>query len=118
MGVHYAWQHGIRFNDAEEPAAYGLRLEEADPKPFLMCLQALFLRNLLFSDIDTSVLEKKEAGTRSYMYVYWFKQEHLFSRELNQAKFPTLKGGLRTWCPLDHTLTPPKMSSFVCENNS
>ena len=90
MGVHYAWQHGIRFNDAEEPAAYGLRLEEADPKPFLMCLQALFLRNLLFSDIDTSVLEKKEAGTRSYMYVYWFKQEHLFSRELNQAKFPIL----------------------------
>ena len=67
------WMRGLRFNEAEEPTAYGLYMEEGTPKPFLMTLQALFLKHLLFSDVDTSKLQNVEntdnRPPQTYTYV-------------------------------------------------
>ena len=62
------WMNGIKFNEPEEPTSYGLKVEEQAPKNFLMSLQAVFLKQLLFSDSE-SAEEKKEMTQRSYMYV-------------------------------------------------
>ena len=58
--------HGIKFNEPEEPTAYGLKLEEGAPKNFLMTLQGLFLKHLLFSESE-GVEEMNEKKLRSYM---------------------------------------------------
>ena len=36
------WLRGLKFNQPEEPTAYGLKLAADAPKPFLMCLQVEF----------------------------------------------------------------------------
>ena len=48
------WLRGLKFNQPEEPTAYGLKLAADAPKPFLMCLQVEFdsyrnnQRNVIF----------------------------------------------------------------------
>lgn len=60
------WMNGIKFNEPEEPTSYGLKVDEQAPKNFLMALQGVFLKQLLFSDSEGAE-EKNEKSMRSYM---------------------------------------------------
>ena len=46
------WLRGLRFNDAEEATAYGLRVDDGAPKSFLMIVQGVLLKHLLYSDVE------------------------------------------------------------------
>ena len=52
------WLKGIRMNEAGETTAYGLRLDEGMPKSFLMIVQGVLLKHLLYSDEE----RRKVAG--------------------------------------------------------
>ena len=51
------WLKGIKFNESEESNAFGLTMQEDSSKPFLMLLQGLFLKHLLFSDRTVNNIE-------------------------------------------------------------
>ena len=53
------WLRGIRMNEASETTAYGLRLDEGVPKAFLMIVQGVLLKHLLYSDEE----RRKVAGS-------------------------------------------------------
>ena len=50
------WSKGIKFNNPEEPNAFGLMLKDESCKPFMMVLQGLFLKNLIFSDSNAMTI--------------------------------------------------------------
>ena len=53
------WLRGIRMNEASDTTAYGLRLDEGVPKAFLMIVQGVLLKHLLYSDEE----RRKVAGS-------------------------------------------------------
>ena len=52
------WLKGIRMNESGETTAYGLRLDEGVPKSFLILVQGVLLKHLLYSDEE----RRKVAG--------------------------------------------------------
>ena len=44
------WAHGISFNVPEEPNGFGIKVLGEPTKAFLMTLQGLVLKNLLFAE--------------------------------------------------------------------
>ena len=53
------WLRGIRMNEASDTTAYGIRLDEGVPKAFLMIVQGVLLKHLLFSEEE----RRKVAGS-------------------------------------------------------
>lgn len=51
------WLKGIKFNEPEESNAFGLTMSDDSCKPFLMVLQGLFLKHLIFSDRTVKNIE-------------------------------------------------------------
>ena len=52
-------QQGIHFNTADLDVAYGLKLQKDESKNFLMCIQAYFLKTLLFADVSSEKENKR-----------------------------------------------------------
>ena len=70
---HPSWLSGLKFNDPEEPTAFGLSVEEGAPKAFLMTLQGILLRFLLYKECKSALKVQKRSKGRSYMYEIYIK---------------------------------------------